>query len=116
MNNPLNILPKQASFDLKSSKLRWRWGAYDAPPDPLIAMGIAPSPLAADYFVSIFRSQLPFSVPPLLNSWIRHWLIRKTITCMAKFQPLICRLYNILIRNRTMQRRLHPLIRVSLQT
>src|SRR6218665_1736781 len=88
MNNPLNILPKQASFDLKSSKMRGRpqnpaGGAYDAPPDPdggaddapqdpLIVRGIEPSALATHYFVSIFRSQFPFRAPPLLNSWIRH--------------------------------------------
>jgi len=33
-------LPKQATFDLKCSKLRWRmglwphWGAYNTPPNP----------------------------------------------------------------------------------
>ena len=26
MNNHLNILPKQAKFDLKSSQMRWRLG------------------------------------------------------------------------------------------
>ena len=31
MNNHLNILPKQAKFDLKSSKMRWR----GTPPDDL---------------------------------------------------------------------------------
>ena len=37
MNNHLNILPKQAKFNLKSSQMRWRLGprsaggAYDAP-------------------------------------------------------------------------------------
>jgi len=39
MNNHLNVLPKQANIDLKSSQMRWRlgrspkprWGAYDAP-------------------------------------------------------------------------------------
>src|SRR6218665_3362205 len=48
-------------------------GAYDAPPDPLIVRGNAPSPLATLYFVSIFTSQFPFQAPPLRNSWIRHW-------------------------------------------
>src|SRR6218665_1425688 len=54
MKNHLNILPKLASFDLKCSKMRWRlglrprprWGAYDAPPDPLIVSGFAPKALA----------------------------------------------------------------------
>ena len=27
MNSHLNILPKQAKFDLKSSKMRWRLGS-----------------------------------------------------------------------------------------
>ena len=37
MINHLNILPKQASIYLKSSKIRWRlprWGAFDAPLTP----------------------------------------------------------------------------------
>ena len=29
MNNHLNMLPKQATFDLKYSTMRW--GAYDVP-------------------------------------------------------------------------------------
>src|SRR6218665_380408 len=44
MNNHLNMLPKQAKFDRKCSKMRWRlgirprpcWGTYDVPPNPLI--------------------------------------------------------------------------------
>jgi len=32
MNNHLNMLPKQAKFDIKCSKMRW--GAYDAPQTP----------------------------------------------------------------------------------
>jgi len=53
MNNYLNILPKQAKFDLKSSKVRWRRGrAYDTPPDPLIVRE-----------------------PPITNSWLRHCLL-----------------------------------------
>jgi len=43
MNSHLNILSKQASFDLKCCKMRWRlglchkkkrWPAYDAPQTP----------------------------------------------------------------------------------
>jgi len=42
MNNHLNMLPKQAKFDLKCSKMRWRLGicpdpaggAYGAPQTP----------------------------------------------------------------------------------
>src|SRR6218665_3051938 len=72
MKNHLNILPKLASFDLKCSKMRWRlglrprprWGAYDAPSDPLIVRGNAPSALGTLYFVSIFTSQFPFRAPP----------------------------------------------------
>ena len=71
MKNHLNILPKLASFDLKYSKMRWRlglrprprWGAYDAPPDPLIVRDNAPSALGTLYFVSIFTSQFPFRAP-----------------------------------------------------
>ena len=44
MNNHLNILWKQAKFDLKCSKMRW--GAYDAPPDPLTVCSFAPKALA----------------------------------------------------------------------
>src|SRR6218665_1449159 len=72
MNNHLNMLPKQAKFDLKCSKRRWRlglrprprWGAYDAPPEPLIVRGNASSALGTLYFVSIFTSQFPFRAPP----------------------------------------------------
>ena len=57
MNNHLNILPKQASFDLKCSKMRWRMGlrpdpAYDAPPNTLVGRGLAPSALATYYFLA----------------------------------------------------------------
>src|SRR6218665_1542610 len=38
-------------------------GAYDAPPDPLIVRGNAPSALGTLYFVSIFTSQFPFRAP-----------------------------------------------------
>src|SRR6218665_1672361 len=77
MKNHLNILPKLASFDLKcvggcGSAPDTAGGAYDAPPDPLIVRGNAPSALATLYFVSIFTSQFPFRAPPLRNSWIRH--------------------------------------------
>src|SRR6218665_928603 len=76
MNNPFNILPKQASFDLKSSKMGWRLGqSLRRSPDPVILRDIAPSALATHYFVSISRSQIPFLAPPLLNSWIRHWVL-----------------------------------------
>src|SRR6218665_2382970 len=53
---------------------RPRWGACDAPPDPLIVRGNAPSALATLYFMSIFTSQFPFWAPPLRNFWIRHCL------------------------------------------
>jgi len=36
MNNHLNILPKQAKFDLKSSKMRWRLGKLTTLSIPLI--------------------------------------------------------------------------------
>jgi len=40
-------LSKQAKFDLKCSKMRWRLGlAYDAPPDPLIMSCVMPKALA----------------------------------------------------------------------
>ena len=53
------MLPKQAKFDLKCSKMRWRlglcprprWGAYDAPPDPLVGRGLAPSALANRFYL-----------------------------------------------------------------
>ena len=56
MNNHLNMLPKQAKFDLKCSKMRsWLgyrpdWGAYDAPPNHLIVR----------------------ETHPILNSSLRH--------------------------------------------
>ena len=36
MNNHLNMLSKQAKFDLKFSKMcdRSHWGAYDTPQNP----------------------------------------------------------------------------------
>jgi len=42
MNNYLNIMPIEASFDLKCSNIHWRlelrpiphWGVYDAPQTP----------------------------------------------------------------------------------
>src|SRR6218665_2034090 len=88
MKNHLNIFPKLASFDLKCSKMRWRlglrsrprWGAYDAPPDPLIVRGNAPSALGTLYFVSIFTSQFPFRAPftefldPPLHTFIHTYI------------------------------------------
>ena len=58
MNNHCKILQKQASFDLKCSKMRWRLdlrpnpagGAYDALPNPLVGMGFEPPALATRYF------------------------------------------------------------------
>jgi len=51
MNNHFNILSKQASFDLKCSKMFW------LRPRPrfweLIVKGFVPLPLAAHYFTSI---------------------------------------------------------------
>jgi len=53
MNNHLNMLPKQAKFDLKCSKMCWRpdsaGGTYDAPPDPLGGRGFTPSALATTW-------------------------------------------------------------------
>src|SRR6218665_951366 len=42
---------------------RPRWGAYDAPSDPLIVRGNVPSALGTLYFVSIFTSQFHFRAP-----------------------------------------------------
>jgi len=44
MNNHLNMMPKQAKFNLKCTKMRWwlelwprpRWGSLQRSPDPLI--------------------------------------------------------------------------------
>jgi len=63
MNNHLNMWPKQAKFDIKCSKMRWRlglrpkprWGAYDAPPYPLVGRGFAPSALATTWSRSCDR-------------------------------------------------------------
>src|SRR6218665_3375627 len=54
MNSHLNVLPKQASFDLKCSKMLWRlgvrpsprWGSLRRSPCPLVGRGFAPSALA----------------------------------------------------------------------
>src|SRR6218665_3604458 len=60
-------------------------GAYDAPPDPLIVRGIAPSAHTTHYFVSIFKSQFPFRASPLLNSWIRHCILHYNFLTKALF-------------------------------
>src|SRR6218665_4163315 len=54
--------------------MRWRpglrprlcWGAYDAPPNPLVGMGFAPSALATHYFLAphILLAQI---YPPQFN-------------------------------------------------
>ena len=75
MNNHLNILPKQASFDLKCYKMLWRlglrpgpnWGSLQRSPDPLVGRGFAPSARATYYFLAPLYSSTPNLLPPQSN-------------------------------------------------
>src|SRR6218665_1265129 len=101
MHNPLYTLTKQASFDLKSSKMRCR---RRRPPHPLIVRGISPSALATHYFVSNFRSQFPFRAPPLLNSWIRHCMIDNSTDVTLERKQGLTSDFNMLQLNDTVIR------------
>ena len=59
MNNHLNMLPKQAKFDLKCSKMRWR------------LYMLRPRSRRVDYGSSKPRNR-EGQTPHITNSWLRH--------------------------------------------
>src|SRR6218665_94411 len=73
MKNHLNILPKQASFDLKCSKMRWWLGLGGSSPDPAGGTSLrrSPDPLivtrkghrALGARHSLFRVRFKISIP-----------------------------------------------------
>src|ERR1700733_11790454 len=73
---------KQAFFDLKCCKMRWRlglrprprWGSLRRSPRPLIVRGFAPSALATPCVpTSHFRKVATLVAPPYKNSCGRPW-------------------------------------------
>src|SRR6218665_1179626 len=76
MKNHLNILPKLASFNLKSSKMRWRlglrpsprWGSLRRSPSPpnrkrQRAFGARHSLFRVHFYISIPLSAPPYGIP-----------------------------------------------------